>query len=959
MATMTLPQPQVVSIRVPEPAHGASESVTDAPERPPVGSGDFYRAIAEAVPLLVWTCLPDGQCDYLSPQWVAYTGIPAAPQLGYNWIEQVHPDDRASALEAWNAAAGSETAFDTKFRIRRHDGVYHWFKTLAVPQRDESGCVVRWYGANTDIQYEREVEDALRSSTRDLDARIEARTAQLHALNVEHARTTKELNAAQRISHVGSWRYDPASADITWSEELFRVVGLPNDNKPPSYATQERIYAPESWKRLEQAVSRCIKDGLRYELELELIRADTGERRWTIARGEAVGSADGQGVQLVGTLQDVTELRRARDALVAQKQALEASNLERTHTAEELRSELTLKGAILNTSGMAIFTIDVHGAVGIFNRAAQRMLGYTHRDIIGRPAARLYAPHANGTAGSEALAWWQSECAQHENAQHEWTLAHQDGSTLPVLLSMSALREGDRVRGYVCLAADISQFREAQSELQRLSRRLSLATSGAGCGIWEWNLQTNGMHWDDQMFRLYGQSRADFVGAYEAWQTALHPDDRERAEREVNAAATGVGVFDTTFRVCWPDGTVRHIRAHAVVDGDEHGRATSMLGTSWDVTKEANAERALRARTALLREFVAHAPAAIAMLDRQMRYLQTSQRWITDYNLVGQELVGRSHYELFPDIPEHWKQVHQRALEGAIEACDEDSFPRQDGGLEWLQWEVRPWHTEDGEIGGVLFFTQVVTARKNMELMLRSQKTELERSNSELQQFAYAASHDLQEPLRAIGGFTQILAASYKEKLDPSADKLIGHITDGVERMNTLIRDLLTLSQVTAHPPSPELVDSAAVCAAAMANLTAAIRESDAQLQIGTLPRVFGDQRQLTQLFQNLIGNALKYRSDRRPELHIACEEKLTEYEFSIRDNGIGIAPPYFERIFGVFQRLHTRNDYPGTGIGLAICQKVVLRHAGRIWVESSPGQGSTFRFTLPRGPRSLGGRLL
>ena len=359
---------------------------------------------------------------------------------------------------------------------------------------------------------------------------------------------------------------------------------------------------------------------------------------------------------------------------------------------------------------------------------------------------------------------------------------------------------------------------------------------------------------------------------------------------------------------------------------------------------------ALRGNEALLREFVKHAPAAIAMLDHELRYLQASDRWILDYRLDPDHLIGRSHYEVFPDIPERWKLLHQRVLGGAIEKCDEDPFPRADGRLEWLQWEGRPWRRGDGSIGGLVFFTQVITERKQMELALRQQRLELERSNQDLEQFAYVASHDLQEPLRAVAGCGQILKRRYgQDKLDAAGVALVDHMVEGAARMQALILDLLAFSRVGARGHELVPTDCAQAVARALKLLDAAIQESQAQLTIGELPRVRADADQLGQLFQNLIGNAIKYRGSAPAHIAIGARPNGQDYELWVQDNGIGIEPQYFEKIFVLFQRLHTREEYPGTGIGLAICKRIVERHGGRIWVESELGRGTTFHFTLPR----------
>jgi PAS domain S-box-containing protein len=226
--------------------------------------------------------------------------------------------------------------------------------------------------------------------------------------------------------------------------------------------------------------------------------------------------------------------------------------------------------------------------------------------------------------------------------------------------------------------------------------------------------------------------------------------------------------------------------------------------------------------------------------------------------------------------------------------------------------------------------------------------TELTRSNAELEQFAYVATHDLQEPLRAVASCVQLLQKRYEGKLDERADEFITHAVDGTKRMQTLINDLLAYSRISTHAQEFTATNCETVLDAAMANLMVAIAESSAAVTADALPTVIGDATQLTQLFQNLIGNALKFRGERPCIIHIGVVRRDGDWRFSVVDNGIGMEPQYFERVFLVFQRLHTREEYQGTGIGLAICKKVVERHGGRIWAESKPGQGATFCFTIP-----------
>jgi signal transduction histidine kinase len=241
---------------------------------------------------------------------------------------------------------------------------------------------------------------------------------------------------------------------------------------------------------------------------------------------------------------------------------------------------------------------------------------------------------------------------------------------------------------------------------------------------------------------------------------------------------------------------------------------------------------------------------------------------------------------------------------------------------------------------------------KNERSLRQKMEEELARSNADLEQFAYVASHDLQEPLRMVTAYTQLLAERYRGQLDENADKFIGYASEGAQRMQVLIHDLLAFSKIGRNSAASGSVDCNAVIAEVLLGLETAIQESGATVTHGKLPAAWGDHTQVAQVCQNLIGNAIKFRGTKPPVISAQAEKADPLWQFSVSDNGIGIAPEYVENIFVVFQRLHARSEYAGNGIGLAICKKIVERYGGRIWVESQAGSGSTFKFTLPgRGP--------
>jgi PAS domain S-box-containing protein len=344
------------------------------------------------------------------------------------------------------------------------------------------------------------------------------------------------------------------------------------------------------------------------------------------------------------------------------------------------------------------------------------------------------------------------------------------------------------------------------------------------------------------------------------------------------------------------------------------------------------------------------------------------------YELLGYQLVpsGEATLEMWrsrvhPDDLERVMQAAEQAIRERSIYRTEHRIIRADNGKDvWLASFGQALYDEAGQAVRFIGIILDITDRKRAEQVLQQAKEDLEikvqerttelrqlnenlvRSNQELEQFAYVASHDLQEPLRAVTGYTQLLVQDYQERLDESAQEYTAYIVDGAKRMQQLIQDLLAYSRVGTRDLTFASTDCNVVLKQVLRNLQVAIAENNAAIVLDSLPTVIADKNQLTQLFQNLIGNAIKFRREAPPQIHISAELKDGEWLFRVQDNGIGMKSRYLDRIFEIFKRLHTRTEFPGTGIGLAICKKIVDRHSGRIWAESEPGIGTTFYFTIP-----------
>jgi PAS domain S-box-containing protein len=331
----------------------------------------------------------------------------------------------------------------------------------------------------------------------------------------------------------------------------------------------------------------------------------------------------------------------------------------------------------------------------------------------------------------------------------------------------------------------------------------------------------------------------------------------------------------------------------------------------------------------------------VHLFDHDLRLLVSEGEPLRAHGYDPQAIEGRLLEDVVPPAAfERLAPEYRGVLAGETRSFDMDTL---DGRATfWVQ--IAPLRDEVGRIIGGMAVARDITARRSAERALEERARELERSNAELEQFAYVASHDLSEPLRMVSSYLQLLRRRYHGKLDADADTFIDYAVDGAGRMRDLIDDLLTYSRAGRGDGPLGPVDSRAVAEFAVSTV-----ERRADIRLGELPTVHGDRQQLGQLFGNLIGNAVKFvPEDRDPEIAVTAEREGPLWRFDVTDNGIGLEPAHAERIFRMFQRLHTRDDYPGTGIGLAIAKKVVERHGGTIWVTPRPEGGTRFSFTLP-----------
>jgi PAS domain S-box-containing protein len=662
------------------------------------------------------------------------------------------------------------------------------------------------------------------------------------------------------------------------------------------------------------------KDNLLYtEVKLSqfnnIIPVDWG---WGIAAplydslGEVVGAIE--------SIRDITEKKQAENALAAEKERLNVT---------------------LHSIGDGVIVTDTRGCIQMLNNVAEDLTGWSEDEAKSRPLGEVFhivnektrelcdSPVEKVMETGEVLTIANHTILIARNGRRR--IIAESGA--PIFSSLG------EILGVVLVFRDVTKEKKAEET------HLTLATlvNSSDDAIISTTMEGNITSWNSGAKEIYGYTSDEIMGNH---ISVLAPPNRgnefmeiikriirgERIEHfeTIRMKKNGTGVNVSL--------TVSHLQ-------DSVGDTIGFSAISRDITRRKEDEIE-RFRLASIVESSDDAIIGKNLDGSIMSWNAGAERM---YGYSQNEALGRSiSFIIPPDLPDEMPKIIDIIKNGKHIKHYETQRIKKDGGLIHVSLTTSPIKDMEGNITGISTIARDITEKVEAEKKLKEYTRNLKIKNDELEQFAYVASHDLQEPLRMVASYVQLLQRRYEGKLDSDADDFIHFAADGASRMQVLINDLLSFSRISTRGKPFVETNVESVLQRALQNLQMQILESNAIIDHDPLPVVKADASQLVQVFQNLLSNSIKFCSKETPHILISAEQQDENWVFSVKDNGIGIDPEYFNRIYVIFQRLHTREEYPGTGIGLAICKRIVERHGGRIWVESEPGRGTTFFFTIP-----------
>ncbi|MBK9990426.1 MAG: PAS domain S-box protein [Verrucomicrobia bacterium] len=718
---------------------------------------------------------------------------------------------------------------------------------------------------------------------------------------------------------------------ITYANEKFCALS--------GYAREELVgqnhrvlksgqHAPEFYQEMFKVISR----GDVWQGEI-CNKARNGALYWEASTIVPFLGPNGQTTQYVAIRTDITERKRAEE------NAARSERLIRTVT-DGLPGQVAYWNADLRC------TFANRAYCEWFGLRLDEIIGLHVKDVLDGSAVSQSEGHIQGALKGQAQAFERKLTKANGEVGYTWV------QYVPDIAD-----DGVTVKGVFVLISDVTEVRKKAEALRESDQRIRLAADAARIAIWEWDPKTNKLLWDARMFEMYGLPVAPGGQVeYQTWANCVLKEDLAAQEFSLTETVRQTSRSSQEFRIKRArDGALRHIFVCADVVRCEKGQVIRVVGVNMDITERKESERAIHESEERTRLFAEHAPASVAMFDHDMRYLVVSRQWLSDYNLEGMNIIGRSHYDVFPDLSGKWQGIHQRCLAGAVETNESDRLEQIDGSVKWLRWEVRPWYKSEGHIGGIVMFTQDITLRKELEVSLAKARDEALEASRLKSEFLATMSHEIRTPMNGVIGMSGLLL---RTPLESKQHEMAQTIIRSAEGLLAIINDILDFSKIEAGKFRIDPVDF---------NLRDAVEETvallapqahskglelvcDIEPELGTT--VLGDGGRIQQVLTNLLGNALKFTQ--QGEVRVVARAYTAggssiKFRIEVHDTGIGVPAAAKMHLFRPFTQADgsVTRRFGGTGLGLAISSQLINLMNGQMGYESAEGRGSCFWFEL------------
>jgi PAS domain S-box-containing protein len=883
-------------------------------------------------PLAVVEFTRDGHIARWNPAAVEIFGFSEEEAVGQHWTLIV-PEEVWGQLDGVWEGLFSQSGGGRSTNLNRHKSGRtlrcEWFNTPLVAA---DGTAMGVASLVMDVTERNLAQEDLARHRDHLQELVQARTAELQ---VSEAR----LIEAQRVARVGNWEWDVVSDAISASEEFYRLF----DVEPERIARYQQFVEclhPDDRERVGTEVNEALRQSRVYDTDYR-VRLRDGRWRDIHARGELFTDVDGKPVRLAGTCLDITERKQAEAAV---------------------RESEARYRATLYSIGDAVIATDAESRIIGMNPVAERLTGWLEGEAQGKPLGEVFRIVNEETrAAVESPVTRVLREGQVVGLANHTLLIAKGGTERPIADSGAPIRdEKGETTGVVLVFRDQTEERRAGDALRRSETILRAVIEGTTNLVCVKDQRGRIIIANSAMTRFIGKPESEIIGKSDLELVADAQQAAKILENDRHIMATGdsqtveetgkgaAGRWDYLFTK-----SPYH---------DLDGQVIGVIGIGTDITERKRAENALREQYAILRAILQSTDSSVFSLDREYRYTTFNDgHAATMKALYGVDIqIGASLAE-YQSVPEDWQLARKnldRALQG--ETFVKSAFSGDEvRSRRYFEISHSPIRTSANEIIGVSVYSRDVTERKraedeirllnvSLEQRVRDRTAQLEESNKELEAFSYSVSHDLRAPLRAIDGFTRILADDYASQLDTEGQRLCSVVRGNTGKMSQLIDDLLAFSRLGRAQMNLSDIDMGAMANAVFHELTTPESRARIDFQVGDLPPAVADPTLMRQVWMNLLSNAIKFSSKReRAVIKVSARQKQGEIAYVVQDDGAGFDMQYVDKVFGVFQRLHSSKEFEGTGVGLALVQRVIRRHGGRVWAEGEPDKGATISFTL------------